>query len=320
MADDSSTLTAADLAHLLESWITPELAETARIYRVDGYRGAEMVGRKPSAAYADKFSGLVFPNIAPGTASARGYRLKLDNPEYELKDGQLKAKRKYLAPPGSRNQLYFVPGTTVEELADTYLPIAIVEGEKKGLAAFRLAHFDRETPDFLAIGVTGVWNWKGTIGRGPGPKGGRVDINGVIPDLDLIDWRERTVYIVFDSDYRINDSVAWARKMLARELAKRGARVMFADIPEEAGVKAIDDLLVAWGPQRVRQLFDRATLGAESVKQKPNNYEEKNGTLVRYKVGKNNSVEEIQLTSFTARIITDICEDLESTEIIGWGD
>jgi hypothetical protein len=58
MADDFSTLTAADLEHLLGSWISAELAETARIYRVDGYRGAEMVGQKPSAAYADKFSGL----------------------------------------------------------------------------------------------------------------------------------------------------------------------------------------------------------------------------------------------------------------------
>jgi hypothetical protein len=308
MLVDGVPLTAEDLAHLAASWITEELANQAGIFRVESYQGAELVGRKDGTAGQGKYSGIIFPNIAPGSSSPREYRLKRDNPDYETKNGETRAKNKYLSPPGARNQLYFVPGTSLDDLANTHLPVVITEGEKKVLAVHRLAQFDREVSDFLAVGVTGVWNWKGTIGKGTEPNGQRIDLKGVIPDFGLIDWNGRTVYIVFDADFRTNESVFWARKMLARELATRGARVMFIDIPVDAGVKAIDDLLVAWSPFQVRQLFETATIASATLKQLPHNYAEKNGRLVRYKPNKD-VIEEIALTNFTAKIIADIQED-----------
>ena len=41
---------------------------------------------------------------------------------------------KYLPPPGRGSLLYFVPGTHIEWLSNTELPVVITEGEKKTIA------------------------------------------------------------------------------------------------------------------------------------------------------------------------------------------
>jgi hypothetical protein len=45
------------------------------------------------------------------------------------------------------------------------------------------------------------------------------------------------------------------------ELAKRGGEVKFVNLPEDCDVNGIDDLLVAWGPSRVLELFERSVSG-----------------------------------------------------------
>jgi hypothetical protein len=49
------------------------------------------------------------------------------------------------------------------------LPLIITEGEFKTLALWRLANWNHgERPRFLPVGVSGVYNWRGTVGKTTG--------------------------------------------------------------------------------------------------------------------------------------------------------
>lgn len=241
-------LSAEDMARLAACGIDAALAERAMLRRVDSLTGGQIVGRNGSGDY----SGIVIPNCLPGEQHPREYRLRRDKPDFEMDGGRLKERAKYLSPPGRRSMLYFVPGTPAVWLADISLPILITEGEKKCLSLFGLG-MDSEQPRWLPIGLSGVWNWRGTIGKTGGPDGERRDIKGPIPDLDHVAWRNRQVTVIFDANVNANDSVNAARDQLARELRGRGAAVRYVDITD-AGVNGIDDLIGAWGRDRVLEL------------------------------------------------------------------
>jgi len=243
-----------DYIRLGESWITRELADEAMLRRVNSVEGREVVGQKGNRDYA----GILIPYYWPGDPTLFNYRLRRDNPEWEEgKDGKLKPKRKYLGPPRGANRLYIPPGITLEQLRDTRLPIVIMEGEKKALALWRLANYNVETPQYIPIAIAGVWNWRGKVGRAGGPRGEWIDLHGPIPDLSRIEWTRRTALIVFDADVHTNDGVRAARKWFARELAGRGAKVRLINLPQDSCANGVDELLVAWGPDRVLKLFDQ---------------------------------------------------------------
>ena len=246
-----------DVRRLTGSWLTPEDVEQAYIRRVDDTTGRELVGR---SGRGGEYAGLVFPYVLPGEDRVRDYRLRRDKPDIEYEDGKRKERAKYLAPPGRGNLLYFPPGTPREALADTNLPITITEGEKKALALLRLATWNREAPRWLPVGIPGVWNWRGTVGKTTGPDGERLDEKGVIPDVDRITWRGRKVYICYDSDVQENTSVKGARSALARMLKGRGADVFYIGVPEgpDSTKQGVDDWLFAAGPEPVLEAFKNA--------------------------------------------------------------
>jgi hypothetical protein len=234
----------SDYAALEKSWITREIEDAAMLCRVDEYDGRDILGQKGKRDCA----GIVIPYYWPGTLEPFTYRLRRDNPDWtQGNNGKLKQERKYLSPPNADNRLFIPPGITLEQLGDVSIPVAIVEGEKKTLALSRLANHEAEKVRFVAIGVAGVWNWRGKVGKTGGPKGERLDIKGAIADLSRIGWVSRKVFIVFDSNARTNESVNWARKLLCRELAGRGAVVHVVDLPQDCGVNGIDDLLAGVG-------------------------------------------------------------------------
>lgn len=249
-------LTESDLRNLEASWISRELAQQAMLRRVTSSEGAAIVGRNGRGDY----SGILFPYILPGHDRVREYRLRRDHPGYEYdKHGRLKQKAKYLSPPGRRNLLYFVPGTPAYWLRDLSIPVAVAEGEKKVLALWRLSWHEADSPRFMPVGLSGVWGWRGITGKAEGPKGDRCDVKGPIPDVDLITWAKRRVYIVFDADVISNESVEAARRELSRELTRRGAEVFWVALPDVSGVNGVDDLLAQCGPQAVLSCFDKAT-------------------------------------------------------------
>lgn len=251
-------LTSSDLANLESSGISRELAAQAQLRRVDSAEGAETVGQHGSG----DFAGILFPNVLPGETGAREYRLRRDRPDIEFRDdGKPKERAKYLSPPGRGNLLYFVPGTDPQGLDDSNLPLVLTEGEKKTLALLECAWDGlgdaAESPRFLPVGLTGVWSWRGTVGKTEGPDGERRDLKGVIPDLSRINCKSRKVTILYDTNVRDNPSVQAARQGLTNELRKRGAIVSWFVWPDDTpeGLNGIDDLIGQWGTSRVRELI-----------------------------------------------------------------
>jgi hypothetical protein len=146
-----------------------------------------------------------------------------------VKPDAVVAGRKYLQPIGERPRLYFIPGTSPTELDNTQLAMFVTEGEKKALALER-ARLELGI-GAVVVGIGGVWSWRtspkelqpdGSLGKGK---------SRPIPDLDLVRWGGRKVFLIFDSDAVANWRVATAETALARELASRGANVFIVRLP-----------------------------------------------------------------------------------------
>lgn len=171
--------------------------------------------------------------------SAPGYyRLKLRSP-IETEDGSAKyfsAKNEM----GFGNRA-FMPAE-VEKLLDDYnpdKPIFITEGEKKAAKA--------TLEGFPCVGLSGVWNFTDSE-------------NGFLVELEGCVWKNRTVYIVFDSDVTEKHGVRHAEARLAIELLNRGAKVLSVRLPgESSGEKnGFDDYLVRHGREAFEELIKRA--------------------------------------------------------------
>lgn len=244
-------LTREDYTALERSYITRKIADAAGIYRVPSVEGRDIVGRSGSGDYA----GIVFPYRPPGAQHSVLDRLRLDNPPID--HATSKAEHKYLIAPTARNRIYFPP-CDAALLSDKSVPVIVTEGEKKGLALWRMA---LETangtgrPAFLPISLAGVWSWRGVIGARTTATGARVAEKGTLPDFDLIEWQGRKVTILFDSNTATNPSVAAARRELARELTRRGAEVMLADLPASPGVNGCDDFLGFFGAGKLQEVL-----------------------------------------------------------------
>ena len=299
--DWGAALSESDYGTLKASWITHEIADQAMLRRVETTEGREVVGQKGSRDCA----GILIPYYWPGEPGPFNYRLRRDNPEWVGgEDGKPKPKNKYLGAPNSGNRLYIPPGVTLEHLKDATIPIVIVEGEKKALALWRLANHETNTPRFIPIGIAGVWNWRGKVGKTNGPTGQRIDVNGPIADLSRIEWKGRKVFIIFDVNVHTNDSVKWARKGIARELATRRGEVEFVNLPEDCGVNGVDDLLATWGPTRVLELFDNSVRGARIQVVLPPQFQSRPEGMFRV-VNKGERLSQVQLTNYQASIKTD---------------
>jgi predicted P-loop ATPase len=247
-------LSEADYAALEKRWIDRTTADNAYLSRVSQQDACAILGRNGRGQY----EGLLIPHVWPGTQSVREYAVRRDHPEVE--NG--KPKRKYMAPPGRGNMLYFAPGISAESLESTALPVVLTEGPFKALALHRLStwHVGEMQPvRFLAAALPGVWNFRGTIGKTVAPDGSRVDEVGVIADFSRLNWK-RKVTIVFDQNSKTNESVRAALWTLTRELQARGATVHWFDWPDSTPdeVNGIDDLLFTLGPGPVLELLEHA--------------------------------------------------------------
>jgi hypothetical protein len=175
---------------------------------------------------------LVFPHdgASPGIPMRRAdefVRCKLFPP---VSDGQGHTVR-YYQRAGTPPRLY-VPAPARAALTDPAVPLLITEGEKKALKA------NREGLASLAVG--GLWNWQ---------TGGRP-----IADLDRIDWVDREMLIVPDSDVWTRPDLVQPVFALGKELEGRGAKVTVLKLPSvRNGTKTgLDDYLRA----HPREAFD----------------------------------------------------------------
>jgi len=249
---------------------------------VTDQEGAEIVGQRRN--WGRDFSGVLFPYLRDRLAVS--YRLRRNNPDLEEQSGGAKPKErnKYLSAPGERGHLYFAPTVSVTWFDDTTIDVVITEGEWKTLALHQLA-FDKnetKTPRWFALGLAGVCNFRGVVGKKTNANGKRVDVHGPIPDLDLIKWEHRLVKVVFDSDVATNSAVRHARRELAATLVRRGAVVEFIDVPDgpDGSKQGVDDWYAAAGADTVLRalaqgkLFDLSAANvlaiAEELPENPN--------------------------------------------------
>ena len=177
-----------------------------------------------------------YRNVA---GSLNGYvRIKPDCPRKDKATGEVV---KYEAPKSVPPHAYLPPGT-IKVLHDTTKPLVITEGEKKALKA------DQE--GLFTIGLSGVWSWCK-------PK---THPKALLPDLALVEWQDRKVFLTFDSDIATKQEVQRAEYELTKALQARGADVRCVRLPTEKGGAKIglDDYLRTHSVRRFRALMAKA--------------------------------------------------------------
>ncbi len=228
--------------HLRTSGLLDSTVETARLSSVDGAQ-AEALG------YPAGLSGLCFPY--PGTTvvvdrrSVPYTRLRVD-PAKVREPG-----RKYENPLKARikDGLSFYPYVppAVDALRkDVTRPVLVTEGEKKALKLGQ--------EGFPAIGLPGVFLFHDPRSQAAPPE------KPLHPDLKRWHWRQRPVFVCFDSDRIEKDMVALAHERLCRALTREGALVRYVVVPRLDGHEktGADDFLVARGPAAFQALVDAA--------------------------------------------------------------
>jgi hypothetical protein len=168
---------------------------------------------------------LVFPyrDGDPGGAQRRHdefVRCKLFPP---VDDGHGHTIR-YYQRAGTPPRLY-IPARARAALGDPGVTLLVTEGEKKALRA--------DQDGLACVAVGGLWSWR--VGGRP------------IPDLDRLDWYEREVVIVPDSDVWTRLDLLKPVFALGKELEGRGARVGVLKLPSAPGGAKVglDDYLCA---------------------------------------------------------------------------
>lgn len=155
-----------------------------------------------------------------------------------------KKPQRYANAPGIGVCAYFPTNwpTWKEDIKNPKVPVLITEGELKAACACKHG--------YPTIGLGGTDNFQSS----------KSDIT-FLDELDAINWVQRRVYIVFDSDFRVKPGVVLAANKLAEKLYMRGAIVFFVSLPEEipGGKTGLDDFLVnATGIEPLTDLIKNA--------------------------------------------------------------
>lgn len=142
---------------------------------------------------------------------------------------QVKRPIRYVQPPDSGVCAYFPTNVAWKEiLKDASQPLIITEGELKAAKACK--------EGFPTIGLGGVRNFMSTR------------LNEILlPELEAVNWVKRSVFIIYDSDFRTNEHICSAMNVLAERLFNLGAEPHFVPLPDmtpDEGKTGLDDFLV----------------------------------------------------------------------------
>jgi Domain of unknown function (DUF3854)/Domain of unknown function (DUF927) len=219
------------------------------------------------------------------------YQFRPDTPRHDSHGRPIK----YETQKSAAMRLDFGTGQR-ELIADPRVPLWTSEGAKK-LDALSTHHF-------CAIGLLGVWNWRG-----------RNSVDGL---MALADWEDvalngRAVYVCFDSDITTKAPVQAALKRFRGFLANRGAQPHVVYLPPDGEAKVgVDDYLVAHSADELRALADGQNSpngGPDAVAEGPTClYRATDRGLQWRKVTRDGGVW-VPLTNFTAKIVSDIKRD-----------
>lgn len=230
---------------LARSGISEEAATNAGMYTEDNAK----------EVYADfrKLPCIVIPYYDPETGELMEFerdgemfpfaRIRyLKPPRVRQGFGKKKKAQRYAQPNNSGVFPYFPMGTDIDwgaVLSDPRQKIVITEGEKKALAGCMAG--------VPTVGLGGVFNF--------------MDSGALLPALQRIRWKGKSVYICFDSDAATNPHILTAEARLAEILAlKMGAKVHLVRLPDasDGSKQGIDDIIVNDGITAFHEALDTA--------------------------------------------------------------
>jgi hypothetical protein len=245
-----SDLAIADLAR---SGILPKQAEILGMYSAENARTETGYNEfRPEPALVIPY---YQPNGEPMTFERYGEVLQfcrvrfLGPPAQKLGFSGPKTADRYSQPARSGARVYFprcVPWT--KTAADPEASILIVEGEKKAAVAALLG--------YNSLGIGGCWNFR--------HDGALAGIKDLLPELEPLISRGRTVILALDGDAATNTSVAAAECRLALELGTlRGASVYRVRFPvgDDGQRLGLDDYALKFGEAALEKLL----AGAEKM-------------------------------------------------------
>lgn len=187
------------LEELRTSGLSDGTIRAARLYSATNDTATLLIGFGRSG-------GLAFPYLHTANDGKEPFtRIKFDKPD-------AKGKR-YAQAKGSGNRLYIPPMPDPAALKNPGVTLYITEGEKKSLKAVQ--------EGLPCVSVSGVDSWRSKVSGKSQP----------IADLDLIEWKGRQVFLVYDSDIIGKERVRYAEYELAKELSRRGAKVEAIRLP-----------------------------------------------------------------------------------------
>lgn len=146
--------------------------------------------------------------------------------------GPQKHDVRYVQPADTVPQLYLppllaAPWSAIAQRAD--VPLVITEGELKAACGCR--------HDIPTVGLGGVWSFRSAR-----------EVLHLLPVFKQFVWKDRTVYICYDSDAATNANVCGAENALAHELTNLGAKVYICRVPALGEKKTgMDDYIVSEG-------------------------------------------------------------------------
>lgn len=153
-----------------------------------------------------------------------------------------KKAMRYVQSSDTVNEVYLPPFANWEEIAkDTTIALTVTEGELKAACATKLG--------FPTLGLGGVWCFRAA----------KKNIS-LLPMLASIAWKDRDVFICYDSDAATNPLVMAAENALAHELTMLGAHIYIVRLPALVGHAKVglDDYLVAEGGEAFTDLTEKA--------------------------------------------------------------
>jgi P4 family phage/plasmid primase-like protien len=204
-------------------------------------------------AIADNLVGVKLPGLIFRYCDLEGKPfLRTDGkPFYRLKPnwGSLKTEDspKYLSPEGQGCRPYFsrLCSNWQQVAKSTKMDLWETEGEKKGDCAC--------ANELVAIAFSGVDGWVDGC-----PRVGEAELEDsrVMPELSVIDWRNRKVYQCFDSDIIDKIPVQSALARRAHELVQSGAYPYLVLLPNEidGSKNGLDDFVVKYGIESLKVL------------------------------------------------------------------
>lgn len=223
-------------------------ANDAKLLRFNGLTAKQTTALDPSfkalpSLYIPYFGidGQPLQSFSSSSPEDSFFRLRyLEAPKgFEALTGK---QPRYVQKPGSGVTAYFPSNiTNWQEISlNSRVGVLITEGELKAAKAAK--------EGYPTIGLGGVYNFRSAK-----------DGISFLPELEQINWANREVFMIYDSDYRTNPQICAALRELATVLADRGARprlVSLPDLSDDPEEKTgLDDFLLKTAPEDLASLL-----------------------------------------------------------------